>query len=1051
MIQDTIHVEYGRPASEALAAVIAAAQCDDALAPVTVIVPSNFVGLSARRLLGSGEVGGRSGLANVSFVTPFQLAERVAADLLLDTRPITNPVLGAAVRGALADHASDGGVYGSVFQHEATEAAMAASFAELSNVDEVGIEAIREEGSIAALLAVEMYERIEARLVGFHTERDLVSAAAGRADLAVRLEPFGHIVWFLPAPASSALTQLIGRVLSDAPSSVVVGVTGDADADEPVWRAAEAAGVSRVAAVSIGIDRAAVADAIVSVTDAAEEVREMCARVVGLIEQGVAPDRIGVFMPTPDPYVRIIEQQFAAASITINGPDPRRLADSAAGRTLLAALEMPQVRWRRDRVIALVSGGPVRNGDRRVRPVSWDRLSREAGVIGGLGDWSAKLERHRDQTRARLDELAADPSADASAAERRRLRFVDRLNDIDELRQFLDALAESISAIASAPTWSEKCASTRRLLVTLLGPENQHSGWPEAEQEAFERVDEAIGRLAALDEIEPTLDHQVFLRALRSELDVARGRRGRFGHGVFYGPLTAAVGHDFDAVFVLGAAEGLLPAPRRDDAILPDRVRLCSLDQLEPRIARLHHQHRAFIAALASAPVGARTLLFPRGSLRSSRRALPSRWLLDTASALAGDAVHATDFENLSADAPAGVVQTIGSFSSGIVGSDAATGVDERDLVAIGLDADIARHPLAELVGSGIEMQRERSSDRFTAYDGNLADVDVTIGDRAMSPSRLESWASCGFRYFLRYVLDVGDRDDPERTDDLSPLDKGNLVHAILEQFVQEAIERGAPDPDTSWSDADRERLHEIAAEIQQTFEDMGRTGRAVSWRVQRDDMRALLDRFIEFDDRFRSETRATPIEVEADFGIREGRPVELTLPGGRSIHMRGKADRIDTTAHGRVLVSDYKTGKPDRYTKLREDQFREGTTLQLGMYSEGALQSSFGESVSAHYAMVDTAEVARFGYEWTSDLRSRFDEVLGAIIDGIEGGVFASAPGEWSSFLQTNEACTYCDYDSVCPRERGEQAEAKAHNSEVQIRLRLQPPVAPSADEVES
>ena len=166
---------------------------------------------------------------------------------------------------------------------------------------------------------------------------------------------------------------------------------------------------------------------------------------------------------------------------------------------------------------------------------------------------------------------------------------------------------------------------------------------------------------------------------------------------------------------------------------------------------------------------------------------------------------------------------------------------------------------------------------------------------------------------------------------------------------------------------------------------------------------------------------------------------------------MRGKADRIDTTAHGRVLVSDYKTGKPDRYTKLREDQFREGTTLQLGMYSEGALQSSFGESVSAHYAMVDTAEVARFGYEWTSDLRSRFDEVLGAIIDGIEGGVFASAPGEWSSFLQTNEACTYCDYDSVCPRERGEQAEAKAHNSEVQIRLRLQPPVAPSADEVES
>ena len=105
VIESVETTAYGRAASEALAAAVARAKDLGPLAPVTVIVPSNFVGLSARRLLGSGvlDVGSESGIANVSFVTPFRLAELVAADLLLDTAPITNPVLGAAVRQVLAD------------------------------------------------------------------------------------------------------------------------------------------------------------------------------------------------------------------------------------------------------------------------------------------------------------------------------------------------------------------------------------------------------------------------------------------------------------------------------------------------------------------------------------------------------------------------------------------------------------------------------------------------------------------------------------------------------------------------------------------------------------------------------------------------------------------------------------------------------------------------------------------------------------------------------------------------------------------------------------
>jgi ATP-dependent helicase/nuclease subunit B len=1030
VIESTQVVGYGREASEALVATIGAAQQQDPLAPVTVIVPSNFVGLSVRRLLGSQilRAGERVGLANVSFVTPFQLAEQVAADLLLDTRPITNPVLGAAVRRALAE---DPGPYAPVAHHEATESALASLFAELSNVDEVGLEAIEEEGSTAAVLAVQFHRAIASHLGGFHTERDLAIAASECADLAARLVPFGHVVWYLPAPTTAALGGFVGRVLSDAvSSSVIVGVTGAERADAPVWAACSGADVAVAANQQQTIDQVATGDHIVSVTDAAEEAREVCRRVLALIADGTPADRIGIFYPTPDPYVRVIEQQFDAAGLPANGPDPRRLADSVAGRTILAALELPGERWRRDRVMALVSGGPIFSGDDRVRPGAWDDLTREAGVVADLADWGAKLERYRAAKQERLD--GVDPAEESWY----RQRLVDTVADVGKLQAFIDGVAAGVAAVGRGESWSDRSAAATELLQNLLGKEHRHSTWPESEHDAFGRVEASLVRLAALDDIEPAPTTAVFIRALRSELDVARGRRGRFGQGVMFGPVGSSVGHDLDAVFIVGAVEGMLPVPRRDDAILPEQVRTHSLHQLESKSARLDHQHRAFLAALAAAPSGQRTLLLPRGSLRSNRRTLPSRWLLDTASVLAGGPVHATDFAELDGS----VVEVVGSFASGITDGSDAPSVEERDLVVLrraGVPAE--HHPLASLVGRGLEMQLERVSGRFTVFDGNLAGLGTEVGDRLVSPSRLETWATCGFRYFLKYVLEVSDRNDPERTDEISALDRGSLIHLVLERFIEQAIERGAPEPDTAWTDADRERLHAIADEVAAVYVDTGRTGRAVNWRVKRDDLHGLLDAFIEVDDRFRSANRATPTRVELDFGVREGDPVEIPLPDGRVISMRGLADRVDTTADGRVIVSDYKSGKQTKFLKLDDDPFVAGTGLQLAMYSEGALRHAGGSRAEAAYWLVEAEDQERLGYAWTDALRERFLEVLAVIVDGIDAGMFAAAPGDWNTFRQTNEACTYCEFDSVCVRNRGEQAQAKSSASEVQIRERLQ------------
>ncbi len=1025
-------VQHGRGANEALARALAEAKGGRPLAPVTVIVPSNFAGLSARRLLGAGLVGGSTGVANVDFFTPLRLAQQLAHDLLLDRRPLTNPVLGAAVRVALAE---DPGPFERVADHHATEAALAQLTTELNQLTPGALGSLEKGAGPSVRQAVAFHRRLRGHLAQFDDEAHVARAAAGRSDLAQAVAGFGPIIWFLPEPVSSPLVELLGAVFAAAPTIVLAGLTGADDADGEIERLIQRVGGSVDARP---VDEPPTATSIVSVTDADEEVRAVLREVSALMASGVDLDRIGIFYPTPDPYVRIITQQFAAAEVPANGPSRTRLADSAAGRSLLRALELPAVRWRRDRVMALVSGAPIRHGDSIARPSVWDAISREAGVVHDLRDWRVKLETRRKTITRDLEEQAEMVANGTPVPEWRLQRSQRVQSDVEALALFIDELAAAVQGVEQAEGWPAKVEAAGELLVSLLGADHQHGSWPEAEQEAFERIEDSLVRLSSLAEIEPTPSHAVFVRALTAELDVARARSGRFGHGVVFGPLSSAVGHDLDAVFVLGCAEGLCPSGRRDDVLLPDAARSLTNGELDLRLDQLGRQHRHLLAALASAPPDGRTMLFPRGDLRGSRHAMPSRWLLDSASRLRGSSVHATDFEKL----PSSIVRVVPSHATGVVRSEHHASVHERDLSEVGSFVDgggrAAHHPLAGGVTRGLEAQRARRSADFTEWDGHLAGQPIpSTADRPLSPSRLESWAACGYRYFLAHVLGLADRDDPERVIDLSPMDRGSGVHEVLERFVQEVIDRGAPDPGEPWTEEDRTRVRSLASEVFDHYEQRGRTGRPVRWNMTKSDLLALLDEFLTADDHHRAATRSKPAKVELPFGLGGEDPVELTLADGRVLRFRGYADRIDQAEDGRMLVSDYKTGKGKGYHRIDEgDPVQGGTTLQLGLYAEAARQALSADQVDAHYWMVNTeANHARFGYSWTAERRERMLEVLEVIADGIEHGVFPAVPGEYDTFRRTHEACTYCDFDSLCSRDRGELADATSGAVELRRR----------------
>lgn len=1032
MIERTDVVAYGRAAAGALADHIAGVKADRPLAAVTVVVPSNFAGLAARRALGGGRFG-TGGIANVRFVTPLRLATLLGADFSDGVPGLTNPVLGAAVRRALAD---EPGPFGEVADHHATEAAVSGLYGELSHVGDEALERTAATGGLAGD-SVQLYRAVARRLGGFRNEDQLAERVAGRDDLEAATEFLGHIVWYLPAPLTLPQARLMAAVLAACPSSVVLALCGVDDADAAVLDTCRRVGV--VVPSVDGIEPAT-ASLVISVTDADEEVRAVVRRIAGLCDAGMALDRIGVFYPVADPYLRTLRQQLRAALIPCNGPSPQRLIDGVAGRALMAALGLPGERWRRDRVMSLVSGLPPRHGADAARSADWETLSRVAGVIGPLRDWEHKLASRSAALERRRAELF-DAVGDDDDATVRRARRVDReRTDVERLAAFVARLAELVTAVETAPSWAMKARRANALLSFLVGEPSTRDAWPEFDIAAGEAVETALERLGELDDIEVGPSAAVFRRALHAELDVTRGREGRFGEGVLIGPLLGSIGHELDAVFILGMAEGQCPAPRRDDALLPDIARQAAGDgALAERSRRLYDQHRALLALLASAPVDQRYLLFPRGDLRGGRRRLPSRWLLDSVSERRGARVYSTKFAELGEP----FVKVIDSHAAGLLSDEPVASLEDRDaaevLQGFRHHRDPATHPVMAVAGvhDGIECMTARASASFTKWDGNLAGHAVpspaTTGE-VLSATRLERWAGCGMHSMFSDVLGLRERDDPERITDLSPLDRGSAVHEILERFIRGALD-DPPDPTSSWGEAGAIRMHAIAHEVFDELERRGRTGRAVHWRLLREETLAKLDEFLLVDDVYRARAGATPSAVEVPFGMRGGEPVEIELSRSRRVRFRGVIDRVDVTTSGRHEVIDYKTGNPNRYSDLAHDPTRSGRTLQLGLYSEAAVQLLGATRSMATYWMVDGVTADRPGYDWAADRRRRFVEVVTAIVDGIESGVFAAEPGEWDSWRRTHTNCRFCDFDDVCVRDRGDHAAAKAGAAELAVR----------------
>ena len=1006
-----VPIGFGEPARQALAAFVTDAKAGDLLAPVTVIVPSNYTGLALRRALASGIHGPVSstgaGLAALDTLTLVELADRLAGtSLQADGRlPLSDPAITAAVRNALAD---DPGLFGPVAEHHQTADALKHTYQELRDLSGGQLDALAAASQRAGGV-VALYRKVRASLrEGWYDHCDLMATAAEpTSHSAVAMAQLGAVAVYLPRRLGQHQARLLRAVARSrrhdgtgadtaarTPVTVLVGVTDDWSADAGARSVCDRLGVE-LPQSPIRLEPGT-ASRIVSVSDPDEEARTVVRAVLSDIDAGVAPARIAVFYGSSEPYGRTLEELFAAAEVTTYGSTARTLAESAYGRFALGLAELADVglaepRLERRAVFDLLAGARVPRHRRAehdptesffVPDSAWERLARDAHVVGG-DDWETRLGRHGDELAAQAARQRASGTSGSHAD-----WLESQARECRAAQTFASELRSTLMRGRSRGTWRGLTDWMRTALHRYLGAVGRDrwtQDWPDWERSAAERVDGVLERLSDLGKIEPHTGLDVMARALTTELAQPHGRSGTEGVGVYVGHIAGAIDVVPARAYAVGLAESIFPRRSLPDSLLGDDERRMVPEALAVQADATADEHRGLLAALASAPGGC-TLVLPRGDLRQNAEFVPSRWVLETARRLelAGTGENAyfaggyLDAENLAAAALDPAVPDIiesPSFMAGIQSAEFPATVAEYDSASLfaahrhGLG--IRSHPLFNepAFRAGVECSAARNSGEFTRFDGNLAhviDADDAFAD-VVSATRLEDWATCPRKYLLRHLLDVSVIEEPEEILRLSALERGSLMHEAIDRFLRPLIAarenrpagtpmpdsgpgRPPPGPGRAPSAEDRSELVTIGSQLADFAEQRGLTGQALLWERDRAALLADLGELLDRDAQRDPATRGETESSEFRFGF-VGTPdaVEHSLGDGLSVRLRGAIDRVERTTGGDLVVIDYKSGSPRGYKALSNDAdpTLRGTKLQLPVYALATAQH-FGSSAAA-------------------------------------------------------------------------------------------------------
>jgi ATP-dependent helicase/nuclease subunit B len=776
---------------------------------------------------------------------------------------------------------------------------------------------------------------------------------------------------FLPGPADAAYSAPAREFFLEVgcspepPGSLVSGYAGDLD--EPAVE-------------------------IVSVEDAAAERREMLRRVVAAAEQGRSFHDVAVVHADAG-WRGLFIEDLEARGIPVAAQVRRPSLSSGVVSSLLACvapLSGPSLE--RAALVDLASACALLDRCAPVDVARWDRLSRDARVVGGADQWHARLAATVDRRRS---------SATAVVA---LLGFVDEI----------EALRGAAQELFTWPSLADWLASA----LVKLGIDPDDSAVA------------AVRRLGRLADIESHVGVDAFA-AIARDLVTARSERlgslGRIGVAVVSPEQIRGV--RVPLVLFGGLVEGLFPPRPAPDPLLSDddRVRLAASSGARLATAALRSQESDVLFALTRGAATA-SLVFLRARSREGSGApqLPSRHLLTYCSELNGERLAFSSLDT--AGAVGGRVTRVAASPMPHLGwPGEVLGVDERDVDAAALtrlqrsgDRRLTEDYLSALLGPRdavrrLVAQRSRRDPQLTAWDGLIEDPGLpeAVLGRELSVSAIEAYLDCPFVFYTRYILRASAVQEPEEAFEARALDVGLLVHRVLER-VFSAL-RDADQHDRRAASA---ALEAATADVFARAELEGLTGYPLAWEGQRRRLSADLRQAVATDPCWHGDLQ--PRYFEWSFG--GDTPGPVVEVGGRPLRFRGRVDRIDCGGDGdHVRLLDYKTGKG----KAEQKDLENGDDVQLPVYrlAASALTPAPSE-VDCAFRLVTRAGGFRM-LTLPGDLEQSTQalvERLAEFVAGVEAGVFLRRHG--------SSRCRWCDLAYVCgactARDADKQADAR-------------------------
>jgi RecB family exonuclease len=258
-----------------------------------------------------------------------------------------------------------------------------------------------------------------------------------------------------------------------------------------------------------------------------------------------------------------------------------------------------------------------------------------------------------------------------------------------------------------------------------------------------------------------------------------------------------------------------------------------------------------------------------------------------------------------------------------------------------------------------------------------------------LSPTALETYLTCPFKYFARQTLRLRERPEAPQNR-LDFLTQGNIVHDTLKRFYSEG--------------------GNIAALFEEEFATaLEENNVPLLYHTERlrNQIRDDLEKFAS-DSRWRRQDFTS--KVEEPFGFRFD----------ETLLLRGKIDRLDTAPDGRAYVVDYKYSNPATTRGKLTDE----NLLQAPLYAMAAGEQ-FGLRVAGVFYLGLKKEVKYAGWsedgfldslpipaDWLAAARRKTSRV----VEEIRSGRVAPNPADPAK-------CRQCDYRDACRFRAGQAA----------------------------